>query len=168
MPFKHGGKGTRLYRIWCGMRRRCNCETDAAYPRYGGRGIRVCAEWDDFGSFRDWAFVNGYADDLTIDRADNDKGYEPGNCRWVSYVEQNRNYSRNNPIEHAGRVALIGDFAAEHGLPADIVKNRVRRYGWTMDEALTTPVRKREKREPWRAHGMSKSTYYRAKAEGRI
>lgn len=168
MPYRHGGRNERLYNIWCKMRSRCNRETDAAYPRYGGRGITVCAEWDDYAAFRAWALANGYADHLTIDRRDNDRGYEPGNCRWATYAEQNRNYGRNRPVEHDGRTALIGDFAAEHGLPADIVKNRVRRYGWTMDEALKTPVQKRVKREPWRAHGMSKSTYYRAKAEGRI
>lgn len=168
MTYKHGGKGQRLYTIWRNMRRRCSSPKDAAYPRYGGRGISVCPAWEQFEAFRAWALAHGYEDDLTIDRIDNDRGYEPGNCRWATYAEQNRNYGRNRPIEHAGRTALIGDFAAENGLPADVVKNRVRRYGWTMDAALTTPVQKRVKREPWHDHGMSRSSYYRAKAEGRL
>lgn len=168
MPYKHGGKGTRLYRIWLGMRRRCNCVTDAAYHRYGGRGIGICTEWDEFDAFRDWATANGYASHLTIDRADNDKGYDPSNCRWATYRDQNRNYSRNRPVQYDGRTALIGDFAAEHGLPADVVKNRVMRYGWPMEKALTTPVRKKIKREPWAEHDMSRSTFYRAKRDGRV
>lgn len=168
MPYKHGGKGERLYTIWCGMRRRCNSPNDEAYPRYGGRGIAVCPEWNDYAAFRSWALASGYADHLTIDRRDNDRGYEPGNCRWATYAEQNRNYGRNRPIEYAGRTALIGDFAAARGLPADVVKNRVRRYGWSMEDALSTPVQTRERREPWREHGMSRSSYYRAKADGRI
>lgn len=165
----HGMKKTRLYNIWCGMKRRCLLKTDAAYPHYGGRGITVCLEWrDNFKSFATWAYANGYSDDLTLDRKNNNLGYEPGNCRWATHAEQNRNYSRNRPIEHEGRVALIGDFASDHSMPADVVRARVFRYGWAMDEALNTPVRKKIRREPWIAHGMSKSTYYRAKREGRI
>ena len=168
MPIKHGGKGTRLYNIWSKMRQRCNDENDPAFDRYGGRGIKVCAEWDDFATFRAWALANGYADHLTIDRIKNTDGYRPENCRWSTYAEQNRNYGRNRPIEHNGKVSLIGDFAKEHGLPADIVKNRVRRYGWSMENALATPVKSREKREPWVDHGMSRSSYYRAQKAGRI
>lgn len=165
----HGQSNTRLYNIWCGIKRRCLNPSDAAFGRYGGRGITICDAWRDcFEPFSAWALANGYADHLTIDRIDNDRGYQPGNCRWATYAEQNRNYGRNRPVEHNGRVGLIGDFAAEHGLPADIVKNRVHRYGWTMEAALSTPVKSREKREPWRDHGMSRSSYYRAKAEGRV
>lgn len=165
----HGQARSRIYNIWCGIKRRCLNEKDSAFGRYGGRGITICDEWKaDFETFAAWANDNGYADHLTIDRRDNDRGYEPGNCRWSTYAEQNRNYSRNRPVEHDGRTALIVDFAAEHGIPAEIVQNRVRRYGWTMAEALKTPVLTREKCEPWRNHGMSKSSYYRAKADGRI
>jgi hypothetical protein len=120
---------------------RCENPNADAYPRYGGRGITVCQEWrSSFEVFRDWAHSNGYADHLTIDRIENADGYRPGNCRWATYAQQNRNYGRNNPIEYQGRTVLIGDLAAEHGLPADIVKNRIRRYGWTIEKALSTPV----------------------------
>lgn len=137
----HGEKRTRLYTIWSGMIDRCENPNADAYPRYGGRGITVCQEWrSSFEVFRDWAHSNGYADHLTIDRIENADGYRPGNCRWATYAQQNRNYGRNNPIEYQGRTVLIGDLAAEHGLPADIVKNRIRRYGWTIEKALSTPV----------------------------
>lgn len=137
----HGQRNTRLYNIWCKMKSRCENERDAAFPRYGGRQIRVCSEWrKDFQAFRIWAEANGYQPQLTINRKNNDGHYEPDNCEWATYAEQNRNYSRNRPILHNGRYVLIGDLAAEYGLPSDVVKNRVRRYGWPLVRALNTPV----------------------------
>lgn len=88
---KHGGHGSRLHGIWEGMRSRCNNPNREGYKNYGGRGIRICPEWDDFAAFQAWALANGYQENLTIDRIDNDKGYSPDNCRWVSKAEQNRN-----------------------------------------------------------------------------
>lgn len=78
----------RLYGIWAGMKQRCtNCNNDK-YPRYGGRGIKVCAEWlNDFQAFYTWAMGNGYNDDLTIDRIDNNGDYTPDNCQWITNEE---------------------------------------------------------------------------------
>lgn len=88
---KHGHSGTRLYDIWCAMRARCHSRRHVAYGYYGGRGISVCAEWMDFTNFRAWAIQNGYADGLEIDRIDNDLGYSPDNCRWVTHAENMKN-----------------------------------------------------------------------------
>lgn len=82
---------TRLYRIWGKMRQRCLWPKSNRWHRYGGRGIQICPEWNDYQTFRNWALVHGYRDDLSIDRINNDGNYEPLNCRWATPLEQARN-----------------------------------------------------------------------------
>lgn len=88
---KHNQYGTRLYHIWNAMLQRCENSKTVRFDRYGGRGITVCDEWYDFKVFYNWAMSHGYKDDLTIDRIDGDGNYEPSNCRWATYSEQNKN-----------------------------------------------------------------------------
>lgn len=71
------------------MRTRCNKPNEYGYKWYGGLGIKVCKEWDNYLAFKDWALANGYADNLTIDRKDNNGNYEPNNCQWITIQEQN-------------------------------------------------------------------------------
>ncbi len=91
----------RIYHIWESMKSRCYDSKNKCYYLYGGRGIAVCDEWkNDFLKFCDWALNNGYADNLTIDRIDNYKGYFPDNCRWATNLEQQRN--KRNSKGHIG------------------------------------------------------------------
>lgn len=89
---KHDGKGTRLYCTWKNMRSRSSGRSKSPKNRtYVERGIRMCAEWDDFVVFRNWALSHGYTDSLTIDRIDPMGNYCPENCRWIPMSEQSRN-----------------------------------------------------------------------------
>ena len=88
---KHGMSHTRLYRCWMDMKTRCSNPKNRFFHRYGGRGIKVCDEWQSFEPFMEWALENGYSDSLTIDRIDNDKDYCPSNCKWSTQREQSQN-----------------------------------------------------------------------------
>lgn len=91
----------RLYRIWTNMKTRCtNPNIGYKYSRYGGRGIAVCKEWTAYGPFYEWAIKNGYSDDLTLDRINNDGDYSPENCRWITMKEQCKN---RKPIERGNK-----------------------------------------------------------------
>ena len=103
---KHNGKGTRLYRIWTGMKNRCLNPNSVEFKRYGGRGISVCEQWkEDFASFRDWALANGYEKPLSIDRINNDGNYEPRNCQWLTLADNSRKGSEPWPLENINQIS---------------------------------------------------------------
>lgn len=128
---RHGGRFTRLYRIWRNMRYRCNNPKNTSYERYGGRGISVCKEWDNlengFENFREWALSNGYADHLTIDRIDNDGNYEPGNCKWSTELEQGSNKRNNLNISLNGETHNAAEWSRITGLSANCIRSRYKK-----------------------------------------
>lgn len=101
---RHGLHKTRIYRIWEGMKRRCQTPSVHNFRDYGGRGITVCDEWQEFVPFYEWAINNGYSEELTLDRIDVNGNYEPGNCRWATWSEQSRNKRPKEQIERDRRI----------------------------------------------------------------
>ena len=138
----HGMTNTRLYRIWNGMKDRCKNKNAPEYENYGGRGIRVCQEWlDDFMNFYNWAMANGYRDDLTIDRKDNDKGYSPENCRWATAKEQANNTRSTVFLTYKGETKPVSEWSEITGIRQDTLTYR-KRHGWTDEECIEIPLNK--------------------------
>lgn len=114
---KHRASNTRLYRIWSGMRYRCNNESCGSYKDYGGRGISVCDEWSNsFQAFQEWALSHGYQDDLSIDRIDVNGNYCPENCRWATYKEQANNKRNTIYCEIDGIRKTISQLSEDTGI----------------------------------------------------
>ena len=128
---KHGYYGTRLYRIWHQMKDRCYNRNAKHYSDYGGRGIRICDEWvDNPKAFIEWSLSHGYSDELTIDRTDNDKGYSPDNCRWVTGAKQQTNKRNNVMITFLGKTQCVAEWARELHINQQLIYGRIKR-GWT-------------------------------------
>ena len=138
----HNLSGTRLYRIWQAMKNRCFNSKCPYYKHYGGRGIAVCEEWkNNFEMFYEWAMANGYKEDLTIDRINNDGGYEPNNCRWATRKQQQLNRRNIKFLSFNGKTLTQKEWGLELGGGVSLVENRLL-SGWSLEEALSTPVRK--------------------------
>lgn len=134
-----------LYRTWSNMRQRCRNPNNPEYRNYGGRGIKVCLEWDtDFFAFERWALESGYQYGVSIDRINNDGDYTPVNCRWVNALMQSNNQRRTIMLTYKGETKALRFWADEYGLPRNVVKCRIR-SGWTVERALTEPVHKKKK-----------------------
>lgn len=139
---RSGGLRTRLYRIWGGMVERCECGTSERYNDYGGRNIRVCKEWrQDYSAFKKWALENGYKENLTIDRIDNDGDYCPENCRWATYKEQGNNRRNNIVVEVGDAKKTLSQLSEEFGIKRDTLRTR---YEKCHDiDYILRPVRKK-------------------------
>lgn len=133
----HGMFGTRVYKVWVGMIQRCHNPKDRGWRNWGGRGIVVCERWrHSFENF--YSDMGAPAPGLSLDRIDNDGNYEPGNCRWVTAKEQQRNRRGNVFVDLRGEKKPVSAWAEEFGMDAELVRGRLYR-GWDVERALTTP-----------------------------
>lgn len=141
----HGmSKTGGIYVVWKGMRERCHNTNSDSYKDYGGRGICICEEWEDFSTFRKWAMSNGYFDGckLSIDRIDVNGNYCPENCRFVTSKTQANNTRRNHLLSFNGVTKTISEWSDITGLPQKLIRNRIAVLGWSVEKALTTEVAK--------------------------
>lgn len=141
----HGQSKTRLYKIWKGMRKRCNNPNDTVYEFYGGRGIMVCDEWEDFEAFYKWSYENGYDDTATghecsIDRIDSNGPYAPWNCRRADNDTQHTNTRRNKHITIDGETHILRDWSRISGVSIPTIIRRLQ-SGWDTKDAIFVKAR---------------------------
>lgn len=133
----HGLSRTRLYRIWTNMLSRCERPSNHRFADYGGRGITVCADWHDSGSFLRWALANGYADDLQLDRIDNDGAYCPSNCRFVTPRQNTANMRNSVKYMVRGELLNLPEIERRYGVNQATLRHRIKKLGYSPDDALT-------------------------------
>lgn len=126
-----------LYKKWDHMKSRCYNPNDISYYNYGNRGIGVCDGWlNSFDQFAEWSFDNGYKKGLEIDRIDNDKGYFPENCRYVSPLKNSRNKRTTLKYKYKGKMLSLGEIASINGINYKTLWQRINRDGLKLEEAL--------------------------------
>ena len=131
------GKKRKLYSVWSAMRDRCNNKNNRHYNRYGGRGLRVCQEWDRYQAFHKWATESGYETGLTIERINNDDGYSPANCRWATRAEQAKNTCAVKMHHLDGENLTLAEISRKVCINKDTLRSRLRK-GETIKEAVRT------------------------------
>jgi hypothetical protein len=137
---KHGESRSPEYRAWQMARLRCTDPENAAWPDYGGRGITICDRWlNDVAAFiADMGRKPSPKHEL--DRIDNAKGYEPGNCRWATRTANSRNRRSNRMITLEGETRSLAEWCEIKGSSRDTIRKRLE-SGWTPEAAFATPVR---------------------------
>lgn len=135
----HGLYGTEMHRIWRSMLARCQSKTHIGYRYYGGRGVKVCERWMDLNNFI--ADMGQRPTGASLDRIDPDGDYEPGNCRWATVAEQNRNKRTNVNLTLAGRTQCAAEWARELGVTQGAIAWR-KKQGWSDEQTLTKPFRR--------------------------
>lgn len=130
------------YRHWINMRSRCNTPSSTGFENYGGRGIRVCKEWDQ--SFERFLEDMGRrpSPSHSVDRIDTNGNYEPGNCRWATHKTQCRNLRSNRMVPMGGKLVTLAEAAESTGIKSNTLLYRLRR-GWSPKDALTRAVQER-------------------------
>lgn len=133
----HGLCHTKEHAIWKAVRQRCNDKNASNYYRYGGRGIKVCPEWDNFQNFYAWCKESGFKEGLTIDRINNDGDYSPANCRWVDKITQGNNKSNNRKVFYKGELLSLMQIERLTGIDHRTIGFRLN-SGWATEQAVET------------------------------
>lgn len=130
----------KTYSTWSSIKARCHRKSHPRYADWGGRGIKVCDRWlNSYENFlSDMGVVSSM--DLEIDRIDNDKGYEPGNCRWTTGTQNARNKRNSHRYEYDGMSKTLGEWGEAYGIHPGTLESRIRQSKWSMERALTTPT----------------------------
>ena len=133
-----GQSNSRLYHIWQNMKSRCYNPEAHNYKYYGGEGVAICDDWQDFRNFYLWAINNGYADNLTIERKDSNKGYSPENCRWATQKEQANNKRNNRLLTYGEKTQTLSQWADEYNISPKTLHTRLNKLKWSIEKALTS------------------------------
>lgn len=140
----HGMSYDRIYNIYKKMVSRCNNPKETKYPIYGGRGIRVCKEWEDsFEKFYEWAVHNGYSETLTIDRIDVNGNYQPDNCRWANLKTQANNKRNNHNLTYKGETHTLSEWGEITGIGSRNIERRINKFHWNVEDTIEKPLRKK-------------------------
>lgn len=133
----HGMSKTRIYEIWCGIKKRCENPNSSGFHIYGSREIKICDLWrHDFLKFYDWAIKNGYSDSLTIDRIDVNGDYCPENCRWVDAKTQSNNTRRTIIVNYNGESLSVKQLSEKIGANYNRLLKAIRKYNMNVDDAI--------------------------------
>lgn len=147
---KHGKINTRIYKIWLSMKQRCLRPSNPYYENYGARGIKVCDRWLDFENFYNDMYksyvkhIKEFGEkDTTLDRIDVNGNYEPNNCRWATFKEQQNNRTNNHYIYYKGENLTISQLSEKYNIDQHVFRSRIILMNWSIEKALNTPIREK-------------------------
>ncbi len=135
----HGMTQSKTYKTWAGIKRRCNNKNDKRYPDYGGRGIKVCSRWNRFENFL-IDMGEKPTPNYSIERIDNNKGYNKNNCVWIPQNEQGNNKRNNVIFEFNGQIKTLAHWSKYLNINIGTLRNRILRQKWPIEKAFTTQI----------------------------
>lgn len=141
MSKRHGLGKPATYSHWYNMKTRCFNKNNPKYKDYGGRGITVCEDWISFVNFHNWAITHGFEEGLTLERIDVNGNYCPENCTWITMAQQAKNRRVNKMITYNGITDTVRGWTIRLGFKKETLRNRLNYYGWSVERALTEPVK---------------------------
>jgi hypothetical protein len=133
----HGMRKSKLYTTWANIKQRCTNEKKPDFIYYGGKGVKICSEWEnDFSSFYNWAISNGWKDGLQIDRINNEGNYCPENCQCITAKENVAKQDKVIKIFENGRYVSLMDYCKIKGMNYGKISQRIRKLKWPIEKAL--------------------------------